>query len=106
MAAALRYLNDNNEWIRNIYPSVDDKEELLKIDIQRQQWKEFLSSSDVSLDNIEIWQYYKDENRPSKVTKGLLSMFSSRIKQQKRVKKLIRNGIPPELRGRIWWTCR
>jgi hypothetical protein len=106
MASALRYLNDDNEWVRNINPCLDDKEEWLKIAIQRHKWKEFLSKSEGSLDDLELWQYYKDENRPSKVRKGILAMFSSRIKLQKKVKQLVRNGIPPELRGRIWWTCR
>lgn len=103
--SALRYLNDNGNWERTISPAKDDDREWANIEIQRQKWKEFLSQPDCSLDNIEIWQYFKDENRPSPVGKAFLGIFSNKIKIQKNVKKLIRGGVPPELRARVWWVC-
>jgi len=105
MTSALRYLNDNGNWERACSPPEEDEKEWENIERQRQKWKEFLSQPDCSLDNIEIWQYFKDENRPSKVGKTFLAIFSNKIKIQKKVKKLIRNGVPPELRARIWWAC-
>jgi len=39
------------------------------------------------------------------VAKRIMSVFSSKLKAQKALKQLIRQGIPPELRGDIWWAC-
>ena len=32
-------------------------------------------------------------------------MFSSKVKTTKKMKFLIRGGVPPELRGKVWWAC-
>lgn len=31
--------------------------------------------------------------------------FSHKLQKQKKIKQLIRNGVPPDLRGEVWWIC-
>jgi hypothetical protein len=53
-----------------------------------------------------LWQYWKEESRPqSQLNKKFLNRFNSKIKAQREIKDLIRNGCPPNLRGSIWWAC-
>lgn len=72
----------------------------------RQKWEKFVRNTDKKLKEDWLWQYWKSENRTqSQVSKILLRGFDSRIRAQKKVKKLIRSGIPAVFRPQIWWVC-
>jgi hypothetical protein len=72
----------------------------------RQKWEKFVRNTDKKLKEAWLWQYWKAENRSqSQVSKILFRGFDSRLKAQKKVKKLIRCGIPSSFRGQIWWVC-
>lgn len=75
-------------------------------DSQRVEWKAFLTSRKNKFDERWLWQYWDDESRPtSQINKKLFSMFSSRLTAQKKMKLLIRGGVPNELRRQVWWAC-
>jgi len=57
----------------------------------------------INLSEDWLWQYWRPEHRPSQANKKLMYYFDSKIRKQKKLKTLIRNGIPPELRGQIWY---
>ena len=89
-----------------VTPDNDDICSIKEIDSQRLKWTEFLKARKFSLSETWLWQYWRPESRPStKIGKKFMTIFSSKLKSQKQVKELIRNGIPPELRGDIWWAC-
>jgi hypothetical protein len=73
------------------------------------KWREFLRHhklGDLSSSEQWLWQYWRAESRPStQIQKKVMSMFSTKIKSQKQLKSLIRDGIPPELRGMVWYQC-
>ena len=72
----------------------------------RQKWEKFVRNTDKSLKEDWLWQYWKSEHRTqSQVSKVLLRGFDSRIRAQKKVKKLIRKGVPSIFRNQIWWVC-
>lgn len=72
----------------------------------RQKWEKFVRNTDKKLKEDWLWQYWKAENRTqSQVSKVLLRGFDARIRAQKKVKKLIRAGIPSVFRSQIWWVC-
>lgn len=91
-----------------IYPPSDDSISFQEIEIQRSNWQIFLQSKNIEKELTEqwLWQYWREESRTSNpVKKKFFSMFSSRLQMQKKVKKLVRDGIPPELRCKIWYIC-
>lgn len=91
-----------------VVPSETDEDQLPEIAIQREKWNSFLRSHDPSQGHREqwLWQYWREESRPSsQLLKNSMQMFSPTLRAQKQLKTLIRNGIPPEHRGLIWWTC-
>eukprot|EP01035_Chromulina_nebulosa_P018755 gene18755-24522_t len=65
-----------------VFPPSDDTQSYKEIYQQRIKWQEFLQSNKYSSKDV-----------------------CHKVKGQKIVKELIRNGIPPELRGDIWWIC-
>lgn len=69
-----------------------------------QKWTKFLKNH--NFNELWLWQYWRNESRPqSQLNKKLFNRFSSKIRAQKEIKELIRNGIPPDHRGAIWWVC-
>mmetsp|Transcript_14535 Transcript_14535/g.21892 ORF Transcript_14535/g.21892 Transcript_14535/m.21892 type:complete len:533 (-) Transcript_14535:129-1727(-) len=79
-----------------------DEEYISPENIRR--WERLIASH--SVDEIWLWQYWKDEYRPhNQINKKLLNRFNSKLKAQKELKDLIRNGIPNDYRGAIWWAC-
>ncbi len=73
---------------------------------QRIKWGNFLKSKNLlNSDDQWMWQYWRSEFRTPSQRKRIMQVFSSKIKTQRKVKKLIRRGIPPELRGQIWLKC-
>lgn len=68
------------------------------------KWTKFLKKH--KYDETWLWQYWKDDSRPqSQINKKFLNRFDTKIKSQKKAKELIRNGVPPEHRGAVWWAC-
>ena len=85
----MQYLNDDGEWDTSIQPDSGDTASLNEIAAQRVKWNEFLvKHPDDSHDEPWLWQYWKDSSRPTKLEKGFLRFFSSRLKAQKKLKKL------------------
>lgn len=89
-----------------IYPQAEQKRQQLEINTQRVAWSEFLSKNEIDLNETWLWQYWKAESRiDNQIQKKIMSVFSTKVKMQKQMKELVRNGIPPELRGKIWYAC-
>ena len=87
-------------------PPEDDIAVLAEIESQRIKWAAFISSRGETLSEEWLWQYWRPEFRPkSQIFKKAMSLFSSRLSAQKKIKSLMRKGIPPELRGRVWYAC-
>ena len=90
----------------------DDDPQAEEIEAQRVLWRAFLDdrpSQDLSQEPW-LWQYWRSESHASASTLGkkLVKVFgvgNSRVKSQARLKNLVRGGIPPEIRGKIWWAC-
>lgn len=89
-----------------IFPEPDEVRQFKEIETQRSNWKSYLNNRQFDSSESWLWQYWKDESRvTNQVQKKILSIFSTRVRNQKKVKSLIRNGIPPEYRGKVWWIC-
>jgi len=83
--------------------------------LQEVEWDAFMKETPKEvLNDPSIWQYWRKENRPKggtmastleKMFVRRLGMGSKVLKAQIRLKTLIRNGVPPQLRGDIWWRC-
>jgi TBC1 domain family member 2A len=68
------------------------------------KWNKFLKSH--SYKETWLWQYWRDDSRPqSQLNKKFLNRFDSKIQAQKKIKELIRHGVPAEHRGAVWWAC-
>jgi hypothetical protein len=67
------------------------------------KWTSFLSSHNFS--ETYLWQYWRSSSRSSELNKKFLSRYNKKILAQKELKLLIRQGVPPELRGVVWWAC-
>ena len=88
------------------YPVLPGEDEIEEVELQREKWAKFLQSRGDKLNEDWLWQYWRVENRPkSQIFKKAMTLFSSRLSTQKKVKSLMRKGVPPELRGRVWWAC-
>lgn len=72
----------------------------------RVKWDKFINDHQHQLTEEWLWQYWKPQSRvDSKIQKNLLRHINSKIKSQRELKKLIRSGVPSELRGIVWWAC-
>jgi hypothetical protein len=68
------------------------------------KWNKFLSKH--SFSEQWLWQYWKNDSRPqNQLNKKIMNHFDSKLKAQKEVKKLIRQGIPSCYRGAVWWAA-
>lgn len=84
-----------------------------QIEAQREKWAEFIKSRGGIKPTEEswLWQYWKPESRKrSAITKKFLSVVGalgvpSQRLAQRTLKKLIRKGVPPELRAEVWFAC-
>ena len=90
-----------------IQPNPDeDAVEIAEIEIQRFKWSAFIKSRKDIWSEDWLWQSRRKNQTSQRVLKKkLLQIFSSRIKAQKTLKELIRAGVPPELRKKVWWAC-
>jgi hypothetical protein len=87
-------------------PPPDDADIFAEVEEQRTRWSQFLGSRGENFNEEWLWQYWRAEFRPkSQIYKKAMSIFSSRLTAQKKVKRLMRKGVPPELRGKVWYAC-
>mmetsp|Transcript_12339 Transcript_12339/g.18504 ORF Transcript_12339/g.18504 Transcript_12339/m.18504 type:complete len:828 (-) Transcript_12339:237-2720(-) len=97
---------------------------LLKKEIisQEKKWASFLSGSSLDEKGMknfdiwgdeELWKHREDiSNTPpqsnvsgSLIFKKMRTVVSKKMKRSLKLKNLIRGGIPPKLRGSVWWSC-
>ena len=90
-------VNDNDQ---------DKTNTIRNMELQKNAWIDFLASRNNKFDDVWLWQYWREESRyKNQLNKRFMSMFSSRLTQQKQMKELIRRGVPDELRPKVWWAC-
>ena len=102
-----------------VQPDPQDLEEAAienaKIDEQRALWAEFMSElpSEDLTEDPELWQYWKSQRQAKAhsaqnvISKKIAKVFNvgdKKLLKQQSLKYLIRNGIPPELRGKVWYA--
>lgn len=86
-----------------------------KIDEQRVLWAHFMSElpSDDLTGDPELWQYWRSQRRAKAqsaqnvISKKIAKVFhvgDKKLLKQQTLKYLIREGIPPELRGKVWYA--
>ena len=92
-----------------VMPEVDEDDclhALKELEFQRQKWATFLRNKKDIWSEQWLWNSkIRAEASSNHVKKKILQIFSSKVKTQKQVKFLIRGGVPPELRGKVWWAC-
>lgn len=88
-----------------VYPDSADNAGLREVDIQRFKWSDFLKSRPNIWTEDWLWQSRRVANEPRLLQKKILEIVSSKTKATKKLKVLIRGGVPPELRGSVWWAC-
>eukprot|EP01032_Pedospumella_encystans_P023789 gene23789-26922_t len=92
-----------------VMPEVDEDDclhALKELEFQRQKWASFLRNKKDIWSEQWLWNSkIRAEASSNHVKKKILQIFSSKVKTQKQVKFLIRGGVPPELRGKVWWAC-
>lgn len=102
--------NSTNESVPKPYqlvtPDADDAAALRELEISRYKWNAFLRSKTGLWEEQWLWD---NRNSPVQTSgplrKKFLQMFNSKVKMRKKIKALIRAGVPPELRGKVWSCC-
>ena len=84
-----------------VQPDFDNFTEVLELEVQKVKWNDFIRSNHQLWDDPSFWKSRKSIKAKSK----LFKIFDSNLKVQRRLKVIIRNGVPPELRGKVWWSC-
>jgi hypothetical protein len=90
----------------HVLPEEQDSAAQKELEIQRSKWDTFLQSRPNIWNEEWLWMNRlvpTDNGGPIK--KKFMQMFNSKTKLRKRVKSLIRSGVPPELRGDVWYAC-
>ena len=83
-----------------------------QVERQRPKWAAFMKARGGISSEKEpwLWKYWKTGSRSnSQITKKFLSMVGtlgipSNRAAQRDLKKLIRKGVPPELRSEVWYV--
>lgn len=89
-----------------ILPHENDFAAYKEIEIQRAKWKKFMQSRGYSFSETWLWQNWRNHIESSNlIQKKFMQMFNSKVKAQKKLKSLMRGGVPPELRGAVWYAC-
>ncbi len=89
-----------------VYPFANQVQLQREIVNQRASWQKFLEATPINLKSTWLWQYWNPENRiRNQLKKKVLSIFDPKIRLQSTIKRLLRGGVPPELRGQIWYCC-
>jgi hypothetical protein len=97
----------SNEWV-NFFEVEDELRgpKLVENESRMRTWEAVVRKYDKKLTESWLWQYWRAEHRASsQVSKKLFQGFDTRLQAQKKVKSLIREGIPPSFRSKIWWIC-
>lgn len=92
----------NEKDLLLVQPDFNDFTEVLELENQKLKWNNFIDSHKNIWDDNNLWNSKQSKN---KIKKKLLQMFDSKSKIQKQLKRLVRGGVPPELRGKVWWSC-
>ena len=108
--------------------SLSVEEETAELSSQREKWSEFISkqNGDIWTEMDWLWERKHAKSRDVResivstnaprvstaslnvlsnnvVSKKIYETLSMKKRQQKKLKKLVRGGVPPELRGEVWW---
>jgi hypothetical protein len=90
-------------------PEVDEDDclhALKELEMQRANWASFLRNKKDIWSEKWLWDgKQRAEMASNHLKKKFMQVFSSKMKTQKQVKYLVRSGVPPELRGQVWWAC-
>ena len=98
-------LSGNEEARMPIFPLPAQLRQQKEIEEQRETWRLFFEKHPFDINETWLWQYWKAESRiENQLQKKLMTIFSSKAKFQATMKKMIRGGVPPELRGQIWYA--
>eukprot|EP01039_Chlorochromonas_danica_P005089 gene5090-5593_t len=92
----------------NVLPDSEDLAALREMEVQRLKWSSFLASCRVKNIWEEDWLWHNRVNPPlasGPIQKKFMLLFSQKVKTRQQVKGLIRSGVPPELRGHVWYAC-
>lgn len=90
----------------HVLPDLDDVAALRELERQRLKWGNFLSSRPRIWSEEWLWlNRLAPVDHGGPIKKRFMQMFNSKTKLRKRVKSLIRSGVPPELRGQVWYAC-
>ena len=85
-------------WV--VQPDSEDHSCLREVDKQRFKWKAFMKKHKNLWTDMD-WVWHK--NHKNFLGKKISDIFISRQKTRNTVKTLIRDGVPPELRGKVWF---
>lgn len=91
---------------RNVLPDPQDAAAVREVEIQRFKWNAFLASKPGIFEEEWLWENrLVTTARDGPIKKKFMQIFNSKVKLRKQVKALVRSGVPPELRGRVWFAC-
>jgi hypothetical protein len=91
---------------RHILPDPHDIAANRELEMQRFKWNSFLANHASIFDDEWVWDnrhHAKDHYYDGVIKKKLMQIFNPKVKIRKQVKRLIRGGVPPELRGKVWY---
>lgn len=98
--------------IRPIYhlvnPDADDVNALKELEVARHKWGSFLSKNPDVWGEEWLWLNHStvaSSCSPGPIRKKFMELFDSKVKLRKKLKSLIRGGVPPEWRGKVWHAC-
>jgi hypothetical protein len=91
---------------RQVLPDPHDIAANRELEMQRFKWNALLSNKPNLFEEDWLWLNRTTPSaRDGPIKKKIMQMFNSKVKLKKQVKTLIRSGVPPELRGQVWWAC-
>lgn len=89
-----------------VQPDPEDVAAQRELEVTRSRWNAFVTRYKNVWDEQWLW-----DNRNSPIQnsgpfrKKFLQMFNAKVKMRKKIKALIRGGVPPEFRGNVWSSC-
>lgn len=100
---------EESAFTNPVMPEVDEDDclhALKELEMQRAKWASFLRNKKDIWNERWLWDgAQRAEMASNQLKKKFMQVFSYKMKTQKHVKFLVRGGVPPELRGRVWWAC-
>lgn len=91
-----------------VNPDADDANALKELEVARHKWESFLHKNPDIWVEEWLWQNHTtvaSTSSPGPIRKKIMEIFYSKVKLRKKLKSLIRGGVPPEWRGRVWHAC-